>query len=414
MKVCILVDAYRLSKAYTRYLKNNYINCIHVQSSIKPLYELAKSSTYDDNDYLASYCYDGDFVALVNKLKTYSPSAVIAGTESGVSLADQLIFAFGLKGNDAAKSIARRNKYEMAKALNAAGVPCMKYANVQNVSEALEWIDWATDYPVVLKPLASAGTESVFICHSKESVIEKFHEIYGKKNCLGLYNQSVLVQEFLRGTEYMVNSVSCHGEHFFTDIWRCHKRLIPGYGMIYDREELLPPDGEVQSYLQHYLKKVLDALGFVTGAAHAEVIDTLSGPRLVEVGARVGGNVQCDVHSHCLGSNQLELNVDAYLHEEDFLQKTQHPWQLARHALTVLLSTRKQGVVHSIPMIKVIQSCKSVYWYALSIKPGDLLLPTRDLFTAPGKVILVSDDKDEIELDYRQMMQAMDTGFIVT
>lgn len=413
MKSCIIVDAYRFSEDYVRYFDKKAVKCIHVQSSPLIIPNLAKLSTYNPNTYIANFIYDGNLEILLEKLRQYNPEAVIAGMESGVILADILSDKLGVKSNDLAKSAARRNKYEMAEALTVANVPCMKYINAAHPLEAIEWIDKNTTFPVVIKPLESAGTEDVYVCQTEDALIANFQKIIGKKNCLGIPNESVLVQEFLVGTEYMINSVSSHGRHYFTDIWRCNKRHINGHGMIYDREELLESRGEIQDQITSYLTKAHNALGIQFGAAHSEIMFTKNGPILIETGARVGGNVNCTSHTVCLGLNQLELNVDSYADDKVFLQKIQKPYQLLKNAMTILLSTQQTGWIESMPILETIEACTSLYWYHLNVRPGDYLKPTRDLFSSPGKIILIHENKNVIEQEYNALMNAMTQGFIV-
>src|SRR3990167_6651018 len=266
MNTCIIVDGYRFSKDYIFYLKRKNISCIHVQSTKSVIADLERSSTNDPLDYIENFIYDGDFRQLVESLLSFKPVAVIPAMESGVILADALSNALNLKSNTYALSQARRNKFEMTEALKRSGVSCMKYTNAKNSEKAITWVNENTHYPVVIKPLESAGTEGVYVCETQTDLKKHFEKIIHQNNCFGIVNQSVLVQEFLQGTEYMINSVSLNGNHYFTDIWRCHKRHIKNHGMIYDREELIASDGFIQNQIKSYLARVLKAVGFHYGA----------------------------------------------------------------------------------------------------------------------------------------------------
>lgn len=50
----------------------------------------------------------------------------------------------------------------------------------------------------------------------------------------------MLVQESLRRTEYMINSVSAGGEHRITEVWKSVKRDVAG-APVYDYTELVSP-----------------------------------------------------------------------------------------------------------------------------------------------------------------------------
>lgn len=412
MKSCIIVDAYKFSKDYTYHLNKLNIKAIHVQSTASPSLVLLKNSNYDAKDYIANFNYEGQIEELVAELKKFSPVAIIPGTETGVLLADQLNHALNIPANLFAKTEARRNKYEMLDAINEAGIPCMQFRKVTTLNEALDWAQ-EYGYPVVIKPLEGAGTDGVYVCQDQKELLMHFNKVLGKKNCFNVPNSAVLIQEYLQGTEYMINTVSLNSHHYITDLWRCRKRYVYGHGMIYDREELLMANGPIQNELTKYLKLVLHALGFEKGAAHAELMYTHNGPKLIEIGARVGGNVNCEAHQQALGLDQLALNVEAYFDKKSFLKKIRYAYSIKKHMLTILLSTQQTGKIKSIPLIEVIKTCASLYWYALNVKEGDHLHPTRDLFSSPGKIILMHENRQMIENDYQKLMLAMKQGFIL-
>jgi hypothetical protein len=105
--------------------------------------------------------------------------------------------------------------------------------------------------------------------------------------------------------------------------------------------------------------------------------------------------------------------VDAYVDEKSFLQKTKNQYKILKNAMTVLLSTKQEGIIKETPIIDTIKACRSLYWYNLNVKKGDYLKPTRDLFTSPGKIILIHENKNLIEKEYNFLMKAMVEGFVV-
>ena len=88
-------------------------------------------------------------------------------------------------------------------------------------------------FKCVVKPVESAGTDDVFLCDSVEEGVTAFTRIYGKKNGLGLYNDGALVQEFLNGTEYVIDKVSMSGIHKVVCVWQYDKRAINGANFVY-------------------------------------------------------------------------------------------------------------------------------------------------------------------------------------
>ena len=76
---------------------------------------------------------------------------------------------------------------------------------------------WATlvgdDKKCVIKPNNSAGSDSVFLCENEDQAINAFNTIDGHVNGLGATNHGALCQEFLQGTEFVVDGVSRDGKY---------------------------------------------------------------------------------------------------------------------------------------------------------------------------------------------------------
>ena len=105
-------------------------------------------------------------------------------------------------------------------------------------------------------------------------------------------NDSVLVQEFLSGKEYVIDQVSKDGIHKLCALWEYDKRQVNGAAFVYHGSKLLDPSNSVGQELIAYASNVLDALSISHGPSHMECIFTNTGPCLVEVGSRCqGGNL---------------------------------------------------------------------------------------------------------------------------
>jgi biotin carboxylase len=189
--------------------------------------------------------------------------AILAGAETGVELADQLSERMGLITNGTALSEARRNKYVMGETVRAAGVRAVKQLRATAWGEIDSWIkEWnPSPFKVIVKPMDSAGSDSVTLCQSHEEVKSAFGNIMGKINGLGLVNKAVLVQEYLEGQEYVVDMVSSEGVHKVAAIWAYDRRPANGAHFVCHGQRLLTIDDPLCAELVAYMKKVVTALG---------------------------------------------------------------------------------------------------------------------------------------------------------
>lgn len=85
-----------------------------------------------------------------------------------------------------------------------------------------------------------------------------FQRIRAHTNQYGERNDSVLVQEYMVGTEYVVNCVSRAGEHKVVSCWAYNKRPANGAPFVYHGVRLFEsPDGRVEEALATYIFGVL-------------------------------------------------------------------------------------------------------------------------------------------------------------
>lgn len=248
--------------------------------------------------------------------------AVFPGAEPGVRLADALSESFGLECNLMEHSAARRDKYLMGETLRSHNVRAVKQVKASTWAEAEDFLVNVlkpTPFEVVLKPLESAGTEDVILCLSIEQAQKTFHSILGKVNSLGIENNAVLLQEYLEGDEYVVDTASRNGEHKVVAVWKYDKRRVNNAAFVYFGLSVTPAVGVVNELIE-YQFKVLDALGIRNGPAHGEVKFCRGSPVLIEVGARCHGGegAWVPIANKCFGYNQVDAAIDSYLDPEAF------------------------------------------------------------------------------------------------
>ena len=209
---------------------------------------------YTDDVYFVQH---DNFQEILNYVRAFNPIAVIAGSEVGVPSADWVGEALGLPSNPSATSLNRRDKFLMAQALEEAGVEGIHTTKVKTIQECEAILDRWNTYPVVLKPLAGAATQGVHFCPDKADALEKFQKIREGLDLFGAdANEGVLVQEFVRGTEYIVNTVSHNGRHVITDVWEYSKIPIGSMGNAYNYAKLVREPEERHLQLMDYAVKV--------------------------------------------------------------------------------------------------------------------------------------------------------------
>lgn len=341
---------------------------------------------------------------LVATLRGHDPLAVIAGDESGVMLADALAAALTPRfANLPDRSPARRHKAAVQAALKAAGLPHIRTLNTADAAEVGPWLEaqGLAGAALVLKPAESAGSDNVHHVPPGDDWRPAFDRILGAANKLrGAANETVVVQEMVVGTEYAVDTVSADGTHVLAHLIRYHKTSAGARMTVFDHTEFVPFDAAAYGELVAYVDRALDAVGIRWGAAHAEVMLTAQGPRLIEVGARTCGGPVLGFSRLATGSSQLERVVEAFVDGRiatdtyDFKQTVVPVFLIAPHA----------GVLRNVevldPVRELATHARSYIWRG----NGARVPRTIDTLTSLG-IIGLAGEREAVFADYARIRE---------
>ncbi|OQR97651.1 hypothetical protein ACHHYP_10123 [Achlya hypogyna] len=340
----------------------------------------------------------------------YPIVGVIAGAEPGVPLTDRLSERLNVTTNGSAGSEGRRNKYVMGEKIRDAGMRAVLQCLAPTFEAAKEYIETELKpepFQVIVKPVDSAGSDDVFLCKNLDDVAHAYKTVIGKVNHLGIQNNALLVQEYLEGTEYVVDTVSRHGEHKIVAVWEYDKRAANGAAFVYYGALLREAKGDVVLAIVDYVCKVLDVLAIDNGPGHAEVKFVKGQPCLIEIGARCHGREGTDmpILDRCQGYNQVGATLDAYFDKEAFNALPKMPTNLKAHGIKTTLVSYEHGTLHSMPGIAEIEAMASYVDKKIRHAEGMTMAPTIDMFTTPGCVLMVHEDAARLQADYERIRE---------
>ncbi|GHH45244.1 ATP-grasp domain-containing protein [Streptomyces candidus] len=383
-------------------------NCVRVQSTVDvPEHYLRE---LDLGHYLANVVHHGDLGVTLGALAVHRPRAVVAGAEQGVELADALAEAAGLEGNGTALSYARRTKDAQAAAVAQAGLATARQLTVRNADQLADW-HRGLGGRVVVKPVRSARNDGVSFCDTPDEAVAAYLRVRSAVNDFGLRNEGVVAQEYLRGTEFVVNTVGWDGRHRVTDAWRYSKININGVRDRINGILSLPPADPRWAELRHYSFAVLDALGIRYGAAHLEIVLTDDGPRLVEVGARLCGSDVARYAVLATGESQTDRVAQAYADSEKFLADVHAPYRRDAHAAMAFLASPVEGRLRSYPLLDQVEQLESYRGRSVKVSPGQMLRRTVDDSSEPLSIGLAHADAITVEKDFQTLCYLDGHGF---
>lgn len=329
-------------------------------------------------------------------VREWDPLLVLPGNEKGVILASKLAYDLNLKCNDIKNLDAMTLKNEMQNRMAEKGLRSIKGKVVKSMEEAIDFYETEELKQVVLKPVYSAGSTSVRICTNREEMLNSLEELFGKTNMYGDNLSELLMQERIVGDEYIVNTVSCEGEHRVTLVWKYHKVKTSDGAMVYDTCETVNELNIGEAEMVEYAYDVADALGIEYGPVHGEYMIDEKGPVLIEVNCRpCGGHMSAKFLDKISGQHETDSILDAYLKPERFQEKLKRKYELYSYGALKFFIVPKEIIAISTPINEISYKLKSHQETSIeniSEEDKKTYFKTQDLDTSCGIVYLAHED----------------------
>lgn len=347
--------------------------------------------------------------------------AVIPTSDGAVSLTDMLAECLGKRGNPASGPLAaaRRNKWVMHKAMRRAGLRTMREKVVSSWDEAQTYLKtWSPplspENPCVFKILQGSGGDGTVQVDSMEQAFNIFDKLVGSTDATADVNTQVLIQEFLVGKEYAIDSVSRDGIHKVVAVWMEDFRPANGIFDQYFGFKLMNPDHPKIKAIINYGTQILEATGLENGAANTEIkwLDNEEVPCLMEINARWAGINWGDgltVEDVCVGKNIIEAAFESYLDQDAF-----DSWPVVRpilqHGGVIFTINYQAGILKAIPGLEAAKKMPSYYDSDIDSAQGLAGMKGKELaLTTPNSIpvciALVSKDPHVIDADYDRLIQ---------
>jgi formate-dependent phosphoribosylglycinamide formyltransferase (GAR transformylase) len=362
---------------------------------------MCESTSYGILNYNCSIV---DKEAVLSLCKRVRPSLIFAdSSDRAVRTVGYVNDKLGLPGLSEKVATLFTNKYHMReKLLGHVAQPSYKLASVSDVNNCIETRNSLVGK--VLKKIDGQSSQGIFYI-SEADQIPRAYNYYANEKI-----EYILVEEWIAGHEYTVDSITIAGETVITAISRKDQysfNQMVSKSLTFDMSQ----DCEIYKKLQNIHMRTVEALGLKCGLCHGEYKVNQDSPVLIEIAARGGGTgisaiiapyiVGFDIHS-CIVDYMLNINMTLF-------EKIKKANKQRRYA-SLNFFNFEPGRVKSINYHKTPQQ---LLWYFLPITIGQEIQSMKDdvqrnksgYFMAAAKTkrqleILVSNVHKNLEVIY--------------
>lgn len=284
-------------------LKAKELGCYTIVADINPE---AVGLNYADEKLLIS---TNDTNKLLVFAKKNQINGIITSSDYPVRSVAAISEVINLTGPSAFAANLCTNKYLMREHLEKHDFLVPKYCFVKS-RKCLQNVNF---YPCIIKPIDSSGSRGV-------KKVEDFKELLAayEKALSFSKNKEVIVEEFINGNEYSIESLTQKGETHIIAITQ--KTVIGDEGKFFVEDRHVIPAKlslEVENILKEQIKRLLESIRIENSASHTEVRINSKGIYIIESGARLGGDyITSDLVPLATGVDMLEQSIKIALNEE--------------------------------------------------------------------------------------------------
>lgn len=207
-------------------------------------------------------------------------------------------------------AINATDKGLMIKAFERENVAHPKY-KVINSNDDVSAIISEFSFPIITKPTDNSGSRGVMLVNNENELREalNYSSIYGRSGC-------VIVEEYMVGPEFSVEILVIDKKPYVLQVTDKITTEAPHFVEIGHSQPSKYPNTSIE-LIKDLAGRAALAVGIENGPAHAEIILTENGPKMVEIGARMGGGC---ITTHLVplstGINMTELVIRVALGEK--------------------------------------------------------------------------------------------------
>lgn len=299
----------------------------------------------------------------------------------------------GLVGISEKTALKATNKAIMREALKTYGVPIPEFYRVNNKDEYKKAVDHFKNKQIkcIVKPADNSGSRGVDLIsdfNDDENIDASFE--YSKQ-----YSRSgeIIVEEYMEGPEVSVETISVSGECYVVQITDKLTTGEPYFVEMGHNEPSMLPEN-LQKEIAQVARNAVNAIGIKNGPSHTEIKVTKDGPKIVELGARLGGD---NITSHLVplstGVNLVECCIRVALGEEPDISAK------IKKASAIRYLNTDVGIISNITGIEDAMEIDGVHQISMVHHEGELAGEIRNSVDRVGFVIAQAETpKQAIEI----------------
>ncbi len=296
------------------------------------------------------------------------------------------------------------DKWLMKDAFQSGSIPCARGVLIRSDEEIPASLPENMSFPVIIKPRDAFSSRGVYKCETPDEVMSHRKEAQSYAS-----EGDILIEEFIEGKEYSVEAISFQGE---TTIVQFTEKFITPYPNTVETGHLQPADltEEEKESISLVVKEAIKVLGIENSATHTEVMMTKAGPKIIETGARTGG----DFIGSYLTRSSTGVSMDRAVVQVALGIKPDLRHKYSRYAMIRYPELPAGRIVSEVRSTEDITSLPGVVLACVSVRPGDKIMPLKHSGVRPACILAEAADKEKLLADIEKYSSILTERIVLT
>lgn len=287
------------------------------------------------------------------------------------------------------------DKLMMKQKFQESGIPCANGFILNSVDELTEL---KVDYPVIVKPRDNSGSRGVIYCNNLKEV-----EIAVKEALQYTKKGNVLVEEFIEGKEYSIESLHYAGK---THVIQYTEKITTPRPYNVELGHIQPADLTVtqKEKINSIISAIADSLMFTNCASHTEIKINSKGIYVIETSPRLGG----DFISSTLVPLSTGINMEDILIDIATNNSLQQDWHIPifNKNSGIKYFELSEGIISHISGLDSLDNIPVIQQWHFGLKSGERVNKITNSLDRNGYAIFQSSTRESLieAMDITQKM----------
>ena len=284
------------------------------------------------------------------------------------------------------------DKYQMKERFELGGVPYAQGRLISKVEEAEGLV-----LPVIVKPRDNSGSRGVKLCRDKNELQISIDEALENSKL-----DTVLVEEFIEGHEYSIESLHHDGK---SEVIQFTEKKTTEFPYNVELGHIQPANisDENKQKIREIVSKIGKALNFVNCPSHTELKINERGIFVIETSPRLGG----DYITSTLTPLSTGVNLEDELLKISLGEKINPQPKAVQYSGVRFFDFEEGSIIKHAPDEKFVKVWPHVVDFSFNLKEGDTVNRITSSLNRYGHLTLIAGNRESIEDAFEKYEKAI-------